>query len=211
MNPEISDIRWIQRFDNYCRALNQLTKFMEKGELNELEEQGLIQAFEYNHELAWKTLKDFLESRSSMKFYGSKDVSREAFKLGLLGESEHAGVMWLDMIEKCKAMKPTKFGLGFTIIDSIQAVFSAHPEVDEVVLYGSRAKGNYKVGSDIDLTMKGEAVDFDVLSMISQELYDLPIPYMVGLSIFTHINNDNLIEHINRVCKMFYSKTPEEV
>lgn len=95
----MEDTRWIQRFDNFCRALKQLTKFMEKGELNELEEQGLIQAFEYNHELAWKTLKDFLESKSSMKFYGSKDVSREAFKLGLLGESEHAGVMWLDMIE----------------------------------------------------------------------------------------------------------------
>jgi len=94
------DIRWIQRFDNYCRALNQLTKFMEKDELNELEEQGLIQSFEYNHELAWKTLKDFLEFKGSTKLFGSRDVSREAFKLELLGDSEHDGVIWLDMIEK---------------------------------------------------------------------------------------------------------------
>jgi len=94
------DIRWIQRFDNYCRALNQLTRFMEKDELNELEEQGLIQSFEYNHELAWKTLKDFLEFKGSTKLFGSRDVSREAFKLELLGDSEHDGVIWLDMIEK---------------------------------------------------------------------------------------------------------------
>jgi len=95
-----SDIRWIQRFDNFCKALAQMTKFMEKGELNELEEQGLIQSFEYNHELAWKTLKDFLEAKGLSNLYGSKDVSREAFKLGLLGDSEQDGLLWLDMIEK---------------------------------------------------------------------------------------------------------------
>ena len=94
------DIRWIQRFDNFCKALAQMTKFMDKGELNELEEQGLIQSFEYNHELAWKTLKDFLEFKGSSKLYGSKDVSREAFKLGLLGDNEQDGLLWLDMIEK---------------------------------------------------------------------------------------------------------------
>jgi len=95
-----ADIRWIHRFDNYCKALAQLTRFIDKGELNELEEQGLIQSFEYTHELAWKTLKDFLESKGLTEIYGSKDASREAFKLGLLGDSEHAGMMWLDMIEK---------------------------------------------------------------------------------------------------------------
>jgi len=100
MNDANKDVRWIQRFDNYCRALNQLTKFIDKGELNELEEQGLIQSFEYNHELAWKTLKDFLELKGAVNLYGSKDVSREAFKLGLLGDRERDGVLWLDMIEK---------------------------------------------------------------------------------------------------------------
>ena len=100
MNQTGSDIRWIQRFGNYCRALAQLTKFIDKGELNALEEQGLIQSFEYTHELAWKTLKDLLEAKGSTKIYGSKDASHEAFKLGLLGDSEHAGMMWLDMITK---------------------------------------------------------------------------------------------------------------
>lgn len=57
------DIRWIQRLQNWNRALAQLTKFMQRDSLNELEEQGLIQSFEYNHELAWKTQKDYLEDQ----------------------------------------------------------------------------------------------------------------------------------------------------
>jgi len=100
MNQTNKDIRRIQRFDNYCKALNQLTRFIEKGELNDLEEQGLIQSFEYNHELAWETLKDFLEFKGATTLFGSKDVSREAFKLGLLGDREQDGMTWLDMIEK---------------------------------------------------------------------------------------------------------------
>jgi len=55
------DIRWIQRFNNFSKAFKQLTKFIEKGELSELEQQGLIQSFEYNYELAWNTIKDFYE------------------------------------------------------------------------------------------------------------------------------------------------------
>ncbi len=75
------DIRWKQRFSSYQRALAQLTKFIEKGELNELEQQGLIQAFEYTHELAWKLLKSFLEARGIQDLYGSKDSTRSAFNL----------------------------------------------------------------------------------------------------------------------------------
>lgn len=89
------DIRWIQRLGNYQRALTQLRKFIAKGELNELEEQGLIQAFEYTHELAWNTLKDFLTSRGNQSIYGSRDATREAFKLGLLEDGEG----WMDMIQ----------------------------------------------------------------------------------------------------------------
>ena len=89
------DIRWIQRFNNFCKALEQLTKFIKKGELNELEVQGLIQAFEYTHELAWQTLKDFLEYRGNSGIYGSRDATKEAFKLDLI----HAGEVWMDMIK----------------------------------------------------------------------------------------------------------------
>ncbi|RAJ94004.1 nucleotidyltransferase-like protein [Larkinella arboricola] len=62
MNQEI---RWEQRFGSYKRVLAQLNKFIDKGELNELEEQGLIKAFEYTYELAWKTLQDFLRNKAT--------------------------------------------------------------------------------------------------------------------------------------------------
>lgn len=89
------DIRWIQRFKNFSKALKQLTKFLEKENLNELEEQGLIQSFEYTHELAWKTLKDFLEDRGNKDIYGSRDATREAFKLDLISDGE----TWMEMIK----------------------------------------------------------------------------------------------------------------
>lgn len=96
MTPETEqDIRWIQRFANYKKALAQLTRFMQKPSLNEFEEQGLIQAFEYTHELAWKVQKDFLESQGVTELFGSKNVAREAFKTGLIEN----GDVWMQMIK----------------------------------------------------------------------------------------------------------------
>jgi nucleotidyltransferase substrate binding protein (TIGR01987 family) len=85
------DIRWIQRFNNYGKAFGKLSeavKLAEERDLTELEKQGLIQAFEYTHELAWNTLKDFLEGRGTQNIYGSKDASKEAFKAGLIKNGE---------------------------------------------------------------------------------------------------------------------------
>tara|TARA_Y100000389_G_scaffold186385_1_gene206696 strand:+ start:4520 stop:4915 length:396 start_codon:yes stop_codon:yes gene_type:complete len=90
----MEEIRWQQRFNNYQKALSQLSKFIQKTDLNELEEQGLIQSFEYTHELAWKTLADFIKARGNAEIYGSKDTSREAFNLGLINNGE----IWMDMI-----------------------------------------------------------------------------------------------------------------
>ena len=89
------DIRWIQRLDNWNRALLQLSKFMERTELNELEEQGLIQSFEYNHELAWKTQKDFLLASGYSDLFGSKNVARKAFEVGLVDNGE----VWMAMVK----------------------------------------------------------------------------------------------------------------
>lgn len=91
----VDDIRWVQRFNHFKKAMSQLTKFMQKTELNELEEQGLIQAFEYTHELAWKVQKDFLESQGVPELFGAKNVAREAFKTGLIAD----GDIWMRMIE----------------------------------------------------------------------------------------------------------------
>ncbi|PCJ16488.1 MAG: nucleotidyltransferase [Candidatus Cloacimonadota bacterium] len=89
------DIRWIQRFQNFKKSFAQLERFLDRTELNELEEQGLIQSFEYNHELAWKVQKDFLEAQGVLELYGSKNVAREAFKVGLINNAD----IWLKMIE----------------------------------------------------------------------------------------------------------------
>lgn len=89
------DIRWKQRFDNYQKALNQLTKFIEKGELNELEEQGLIKAFEYTYELAWKVIKDYYEEQGETAIQGSRDAIRLAFQRGLIDDGDN----WMKMIK----------------------------------------------------------------------------------------------------------------
>ena len=89
------DIRWKQRFSNYKKALSQLTKFIDKGDLNELEKQGLIQAFEYTHELAWNLLKEYLQDQGVQNITGSKDSVRAAFKVGLIEDGES----WMDMIK----------------------------------------------------------------------------------------------------------------
>ena len=95
MTDANQDIRWIQRFDNYKRALAQLTKFMVRPSLNELEEQGLIQSFEYTHELAWKVQKDFLELQGISDLFDSRNVARAAFRTGLIENGE----LWMKMIE----------------------------------------------------------------------------------------------------------------
>ena len=94
MHDDKKDIRWIQRFANFQKAFGQLTKFIDKGELSELEEQGLIKAFEYTFELTWTTLKDFLEYRGQSDIYGSRDAIRKAFQLNLIEDGEN----WMDML-----------------------------------------------------------------------------------------------------------------
>jgi nucleotidyltransferase substrate binding protein (TIGR01987 family) len=92
------DIRWIQRFNSFSKALTQLQDAVilsKTRPLSKLEEQGTIQAFEYTHELAWKTMKDFLEDKGNNTLFGSKDVTRAAFKLGLIEDGEN----WMNMIK----------------------------------------------------------------------------------------------------------------
>jgi predicted nucleotidyltransferase len=99
------------------------------------------------------------------------------------------------------------FGLKESTIKKIRSVLARHPQVEEAVLYGSRAKGNFKNGSDIDLTLCGSAeLTLDVLYKIVQEIDDLLLPYTIDLSIFTSLSDPDLIEHIRRVGVTFYTK-----
>ena len=88
------DIRWKQRFTNFSKALAQLQKFIDKGDLNELEEQGLIQAFEYTYELAWHIIKDYYEYQGVTNIQGSRDAFSMASTRGLVKD----GAAWMSMI-----------------------------------------------------------------------------------------------------------------
>jgi predicted nucleotidyltransferase len=99
-----------------------------------------------------------------------------------------------------------KYGLNKEIIRKITGVFAGHGKIDEVVLYGSRAKGNYSPGSDIDLTLKGDRIGLEQLNKIITELDDLLLPYTFDLSIYSQIENVDLISHITRVGIVFYRR-----
>ncbi len=92
------DIRWIQSANNFDKAFSQLKEAVElarRRQLSKLEAQGLIQGFEYTHELAWNTLKCFLEEQGIQNLYGSKDTTRAAFRAGLIENGE----IWMAMIQ----------------------------------------------------------------------------------------------------------------
>ncbi|NLW24459.1 MAG: nucleotidyltransferase [Clostridia bacterium] len=96
------DTRWKQRFANFQKATNQLTEFINKGELNKFEVQGLIQCFEYTFELAWKTMKDYLEYQGFI-VKSPRQTIKTAFQVELIKD----GHIWIDALEKGKLMAHT--------------------------------------------------------------------------------------------------------
>ncbi len=101
-----------------------------------------------------------------------------------------------------------RFGLQETTIQKIHDVLARYPQVEKAVLYGSRAKGNYKNASDIDLTLYGQAdLTLEVLYRIMNDLDDLLLPYTIDLSLFHAISDPEVVEHIQRVGVIFYEKS----
>ncbi len=91
------DVRWKQRYNNFLKAyrdLEEAVEYSQSNKLNKLEKQGLIQGFEYTHELSWNLLKDYLTEQGIMGLIGSKDSTRKAFQSGLISNGE----VWMDMI-----------------------------------------------------------------------------------------------------------------
>jgi len=99
-----------------------------------------------------------------------------------------------------------EFGLPDTTLATVRAILAAEPKVETAIVYGSRAKGNYKPGSDIDLTLTGTDLDYSALASLAGELDESSIPYKVDLSILDRISNPSLVEHIQRVGKVFYRR-----
>ena len=104
-----------------------------------------------------------------------------------------------------------RYGLPDTTIKKIYSVLARYPQVEQAILYGSRARGNYKNGSDIDLTLKGDDdLTLTVLRRVMEDIDDLLLPYMFDLSIFHQISDAEVIEHIQRVGTVFYQRSNQK-
>jgi len=133
------DIRWEQRFSNYVKAFNKLDQAVTKIKtdfeieddgtidddefLDDIIKEGIIQRFEYTHELSWKVMKDFLEDVGEVKMYGSKDATKEAFAAELITD----GDVWMDMI---KSRNKTSHTYNEEVADEIfkNIITQYHPE-----------------------------------------------------------------------------------
>lgn len=101
-------------------------------------------------------------------------------------------------------MSTAEFGLPEKDTQAIQGTFREFPQVSEAIIYGSRAKGNYRPGSDIDLTLKGNDLSHHDLLNIELALDDLLLPYKMDVSLHYQLDNPQLLDHIARVGKLFY-------
>lgn len=91
------------------------------------------------------------------------------------------------------------FGLDRSTRHKILQVLNQYYGIDEAIVYGSRAKGNYRPGSDIDISLKGDGLTLQELNKITKELDELDLPYQIDVSIYHQIDNIELVEHIDRV------------
>ena len=98
------------------------------------------------------------------------------------------------------------FGLSDQTLAVIRQILADYSAVKKAILYGSRAKGNYRKGSDIGLTLIGDGLDHRILGEIAGRLEESPIPYQVDLSLWEQIDNQNLLDHIERVGVVFYDR-----
>jgi uncharacterized protein len=102
--------------------------------------------------------------------------------------------------------KTTEYGLRVDTVDKINRVFAEDKRIREVILYGSRAKGNYRDGSDIDLAIVGDSISLSDLFKIENDLDDLLLPYKIDLCLLKSVTEKDLLSHIGRVGKIFYRR-----
>ena len=116
--------------------------------------------------------------------------------------SKHSLLRWNHAVVE----QDNTFGLSQKTMQTLDLIFAAEPTVEKVIVYGSRAKGNYREGSDIDLTLIAPDLQFRQLLKLQGEIEESSIPQLVDLSILSEIKNPALVDHINRVGKIFYIK-----
>jgi nucleotidyltransferase substrate binding protein (TIGR01987 family) len=135
MTADAQDVRWKQRLQNYSAALRQLSKaeaLRQTRDLSELEQQGLIQAFEFTHEMAWKVMKDYLRSLGNTQILDSRDSTRAAFAAELIVDGEG----WMAMIEgRNLSVHTYNFDIANTLTqDVVERYFSLFTQFETKML-----------------------------------------------------------------------------
>lgn len=97
-----------------------------------------------------------------------------------------------------------KFGLSEKTLKSLISIFQKFPKIEKVIVYGSRAKGNFKPGSDIDLTLVAPSFTTQDLLKVENEIEDLLLPYKIDLSLLHQIDDPDVLDHIARIGKEFF-------
>ena len=226
----MNDIRWRQRFQNFEKAFQQLSKAANIKTPSETERAGLIQIFEITFELAWKTLKDYLE-KEGFQVQSPRETIKQAYQAGFIQEAD----IWLEALEsrnltthtydEAVAEKVSKmihdhffkilencyqafsdlsnpaFGLTQDEIQKIQNVLSKYVKVRKVLVIGSRALGSQKKASDIDLVLQGD-LTLPEIAHIKAELEQLTIPYFFDVIHYEEIKNPDLKDHVDRFGKL---------
>lgn len=98
------------------------------------------------------------------------------------------------------------YGLPYATVEKIVSLFKKYPQIEKAIIYGSRAKGTYRKGSDIDIVLIGPTLTHHDLVAIEDKIDDLFLPYSFDLSLFKSISSEELIDHINRIGLTFYEK-----
>jgi len=99
-----------------------------------------------------------------------------------------------------------RFGLKIEVVEQIQTVLRKYKQVEKAIVYGSRTKGNFRNGSDIDLTLVGKDLTLEIQYKIMEDFEELLLPYIIDLSIFHQISNPDLVDHIERVGIVFFER-----
>lgn len=97
-----------------------------------------------------------------------------------------------------------KFGLEQKSIEVMNNIFEQYEQIEQVIIYGSRAMGNFRAGSDIDLTIKADRFSFSDVAAIENQIDDLMLPYKIDISLFHQIEDPDLLAHIKRAGRVFY-------
>jgi nucleotidyltransferase substrate binding protein (TIGR01987 family) len=222
------ETRWRQRFDNLERAYTLLSDAAGQQSLSDLEAEGMVQRFEYTFELAWKTARDYLDSQGVSASY-PREVIKAAVQSGLISTQGDTWIEMLDRRneaahtydrERFEALTSAirtrflpaitgfvdrlrqdigAFGLSSSQLEEIQGVIASFDRIERAVVFGSRAMGTQKPGSDVDICVFGKRVGATEATELSRRLNnETTTAFMIDVVAHSELDNPSLLHHIDQ-------------